>query len=302
MSIGAMGKSISNALVGLIKEAKDTVEITLKVTRDTTAHTLRGIRRKKTEAPRLAQEAVESAIRAGSEVGTELNSVTKGAVIGAIQGVSEVTKVTTDIVRYAAWGAVKATGEVGGDVVMVAKKAVEGAIEAGKQVGMEAEDAASAAAAGAVGAAGEISEAAATAVTKSVTGTIAGIRVVLKSPFKRPIILVLDSNRANLELVSQQLVKEGYETVGAASLEELDNSIQEKKNIDLALIDLLGFDQHIWERCEALREAKIPFIVISPQRSPIIQRDSMKHGASGLLIKPIGIKELMEYVHTSLGE
>jgi len=115
-------------------------------------------------------------------------------------------------------------------------------------------------------------------------------------------ILSVGSNRDNLELLSQQLVKEGYETVSAASLEELDNSIREKKDFAVALIDLSGFDQRIWKRCEALHKAKIPFIVISPQRSPIIQRDSMKHGASGLLVKPLGIKELMEYIHTLLGE
>ncbi|MFC2003956.1 response regulator [Chloroflexota bacterium] len=115
-------------------------------------------------------------------------------------------------------------------------------------------------------------------------------------------ILSVGSNRANLELLSQQLVKEGYETLSAASLEELDNSIQKKKDIALALIDLSGFDENIWERCEALRKAKIPFIVISPQRSPLIQKDSMKHGASGLLVKPLGIKELLEYIHTLLGE
>ncbi|MFC2047864.1 PleD family two-component system response regulator [Chloroflexota bacterium] len=115
-------------------------------------------------------------------------------------------------------------------------------------------------------------------------------------------ILSVDSNRANLELLSQQLAKEGYETLSAASLEELDNSIHEKKDIAVALIDPSGFDQSIWERCEELRKAKIPFIVISPQRSPLIQQDSMKHGASGLLVKPLGIKELLEYIHTLLGE
>jgi CheY-like chemotaxis protein len=115
-------------------------------------------------------------------------------------------------------------------------------------------------------------------------------------------ILSVGSNRANLDLLSQQLVKEGYETLSAASLEELDSSMQEKADIALSLIDLSGFDQRIWERCEALRKAKIPFIVISPQRSPLVQRDSMKHGASGLLVKPLGIKELIEYIHTLLGE
>ena len=115
-------------------------------------------------------------------------------------------------------------------------------------------------------------------------------------------ILIVGSDRANLELLSQQLVKEGYETVSAISLEELDSYIQEKKDTAVALIDLSGLDQGIWERCEALRKANIPFIVISPQRSPLIQKDSMKYGASGLLVKPVGMKELMEYIHTLLGE
>jgi len=115
-------------------------------------------------------------------------------------------------------------------------------------------------------------------------------------------ILSVGSNRADLELLSQQLVKEGYGVFSAASLEELDDSIQERKDFAVALIDLSGFDQRIWERCEALREAKVPFIVISPQRSPLVQKDSIRHGASGLLLKPLAMKELMEYMHTLLGE
>jgi DNA-binding response OmpR family regulator len=112
----------------------------------------------------------------------------------------------------------------------------------------------------------------------------------------------VDSNRSNLELLSQQLQQEGYETRGAASLEELDQVIRGKEKIALSLIDLSGFDQHIWERCEELNKAKIPFILLSPQRSPSIQRESMKHGASGLLIKPLNIKDLLEHIRTLLGD
>jgi CheY-like chemotaxis protein len=118
----------------------------------------------------------------------------------------------------------------------------------------------------------------------------------------KPVILIVGSNRTNLELMGQQLGQEGYDTVSAASLEELDQAIQGKLPINISLIDLAGFDQRIWERCDKLRKTKIPFIVISPQRSPTIQRDSMKHGASGLLVKPLGIKNLMECVHTLLGD
>jgi len=116
------------------------------------------------------------------------------------------------------------------------------------------------------------------------------------------IILVVDSNRGNLELLSQQLGREGYQTVTAASLEELDQAIQGKEKIALSLIDISGFDRHIWERCEELHKAKTPYIVISARRSPTIQRHSMQHGASGLLVKPLDIKDLLEYIHTMLGD
>ncbi|MFC1972345.1 response regulator [Chloroflexota bacterium] len=114
---------------------------------------------------------------------------------------------------------------------------------------------------------------------------------------KKPVILIADSNRADLGVLSQQLVKEGYDTLDAASLEELDERIRVSKKIALGLIDLSGFDERIWERCEVLRKARIPYIVISPQRSPLIQRDSMKHGANGLLVKPLGIRELLEHIY-----
>jgi DNA-binding response OmpR family regulator len=84
---------------------------------------------------------------------------------------------------------------------------------------------------------------------------------------KKNVILVVGNNRAELELLSQQIVKEGCGTLIAA-----------------------------------LHQAKMPFIIISPQRSPLVQKESLKHGASGLLVKPLGNKELIEYMHTLLGE
>jgi DNA-binding response OmpR family regulator len=118
---------------------------------------------------------------------------------------------------------------------------------------------------------------------------------------KKNVILIVGSNRAELELLSPQIVKEGCGTFIAAGLEELDGAI-ERSGFTLALIDLTGFNRTIWQRCQALHQARIPFIIISPQRSPLVQKESLKHGASGLLVKPLGIKELIEYMHTLLGE
>lgn len=301
MPIGEVGERIRDALLRLIDEAGDLVEGTIGVTRNTTVQTLRGVRDKATQASRVAGEAVSSAIHAGSEAGTDLGSISKGAVIGVIRGVGEVTRVTQGVISETVRAAIKGTSEVGGDVATVAKKAMEGAIEAGKEAGLKAEDAASAGAFAAIEAAGEISEAVATAVTRAVTGTISDVRVVLKAPFKRQVILAVDSNRHDLELLTQYLGGEGYEIRSASSLAELDQAIQQGQKIAVALIDLSGFDEHIWERCEKLREAKIPFLVISPRRSLIVQKDSLRHGASGVLVKPISFKELGEHIRTLLG-
>jgi DNA-binding response OmpR family regulator len=119
---------------------------------------------------------------------------------------------------------------------------------------------------------------------------------------EKPIIMLVDSNRSNLEQLSQYLEREGLATVAVSSREEFDQAVQDKQKFDLALIDLSGFDRSIWDSCEELGRLKIPFMVISPQRSPMVQQDSVKHGARGVLVKPIGIKELMEYVRTLLAK
>jgi DNA-binding response OmpR family regulator len=118
----------------------------------------------------------------------------------------------------------------------------------------------------------------------------------------KSIVLVVDSNRSTLGLVSQQLAQAGYETLAAASMEELDQATHGKAKIALALIDISGFDRHIWERCEQLSKLKTPCIVISPQRSPAVQRESMKHGAAGVLVKPLDFTDLLEHIHSVLGD
>jgi CheY-like chemotaxis protein len=303
MMVKELRKRIRDALFELVKEPRDVLTDTVEATREIAMITLRGgKKRRKGTSRQVAKEIVEGAIEAGSEAGANLNSVAKGAVIGAMQGVGEVTEVNGNIISTTAKAALIGTSKAGGNVVTAARSIVQGAIEASARVGFKAEDAAAAAAAGLLQAAEQIGTTAVDAVNNVISGSIFGIRIALGIQTKKPIILTLDSNQANLELLSQQLVKEGYETVNAVSLEELDVAIREKKNIELSLIDLSGFDERVWERCEALRKAKIPFIVIAPHRSPLIQKDSMKHGASGLLVKPLGIKELMEYIHTLLGE
>jgi DNA-binding response OmpR family regulator len=108
-----------------------------------------------------------------------------------------------------------------------------------------------------------------------------------------PVILVVDHNRRNLELLSQFIGRGGYQTRTVAGLEEFDLALMAPDQIALALVDIAGFDRSIWERCEALRHHKIPFLVLSPRQSAAIQQTSLTHGAHGVLVKPLTVKDLL---------
>lgn len=118
----------------------------------------------------------------------------------------------------------------------------------------------------------------------------------------RSLILIADSSGSNLEVLSQHLQQAGYDTVTAASLEELDRAIRESGQIALALVDISGFNQDIWQRCQVLSKAKTPCIVISPRRSPAVQRRGMEHGVRGLLVRPLDFASLLEHIHGVLGD
>jgi DNA-binding response OmpR family regulator len=115
-----------------------------------------------------------------------------------------------------------------------------------------------------------------------------------------PVILTVDRNHRNLELLSQFLGREGYQTRTAATLEEFDQALAEANGIGLALVDIAGFDRTIWERCEGLRHHKIPFLVLSPRHSAALQQESLTHGAHGVLIKPLIVKELLRLLGSLL--
>jgi DNA-binding response OmpR family regulator len=118
----------------------------------------------------------------------------------------------------------------------------------------------------------------------------------------RSLILIADSSRSNLEALSQHLQQAGYDTVTAANLEELDRAIRQRGRIALALVDITGFHQDVWQRCQMLSKAKTPCIVISPRRSPAVQRRGIEHGVSGLLVRPLDFAGLLQHIHGVLGD
>jgi DNA-binding response OmpR family regulator len=115
-------------------------------------------------------------------------------------------------------------------------------------------------------------------------------------------ILLVNRLPRNLELLSDFLQKEGYQTINASSYEEFDQALSQQASIQGALVDIVGFDTQIWTRCEELRAAKIPFLVVSPQQSTAIQQAGLSHGARSVMVKPLVIKELIGVIKSILPE
>ena len=115
-------------------------------------------------------------------------------------------------------------------------------------------------------------------------------------------ILLVNSLPGNLQLLVEFLGKAGYATVTAATYEELDQVLSQQMSFSGALIDIAGFDAQIWMRCEQLRADKIPFLVISPRQSVAVQQASFSHGAKGVVVKPLIVKELIAIIQSILIE
>ncbi len=115
-------------------------------------------------------------------------------------------------------------------------------------------------------------------------------------------VLLVNSNQRNLQLLNDFLGKEGYTTVAVSSYIEFDRVLDEQPDLAGALVDIVGFDGQIWQRCERLRSLKVPFMVISPRQSAAVQQASLSHGARAVMIKPLIIKEFIGIIQSLLEE
>lgn len=109
-------------------------------------------------------------------------------------------------------------------------------------------------------------------------------------------IIVVERNKRNLELLSDFLIKLGFETVPVDKLEELNKTLLSNQTYQMALIDVDGFDESIWNYCKRISEKEIQFLIIFPKQSSELKSLSFKHGASSVLSKPLVMKELANLI------
>ncbi len=117
-----------------------------------------------------------------------------------------------------------------------------------------------------------------------------------------PLILTVNQNQRNLELLDQFLQQSGYQTLKVSDLAAFEQALQQGVSINLALVDIAGFDSRIWDYCKQIHKQNIPLLVISPRQSAAIEQQSLAHGARSVLVKPLVIKRLLTLIHTLIEE
>ncbi|KJH70903.1 response regulator transcription factor [Aliterella atlantica] len=118
----------------------------------------------------------------------------------------------------------------------------------------------------------------------------------------KPLIVTVGCHRRNQEVLAQYLNKAGYNSIGANSLEELDQVLtQYTDDIKLVIVDISGFDSSIWQLCQHLRTVNIAFLIISPRQSASVAQTSLSYGARSMLVKPLVIKELLGLIRSLVG-
>jgi len=116
-------------------------------------------------------------------------------------------------------------------------------------------------------------------------------------------ILVVDDDRAALEIVRHFLQKEGFEVVLAQSGEECLDLI-DREHIDVVLLDVVMPGMDGFEVCGELRKSAqgrdIPVILLTARDDMNARKAGMRLGVSEFLTKPLDRRELVSRVKAQL--
>ena len=115
-------------------------------------------------------------------------------------------------------------------------------------------------------------------------------------------ILIVDDEKDIIELISFNLVKEGYRTSTATSGEEA-LSILKKESFDLMLLDLMlpGIDG--FDLCRIIKsdtKFDLPIIMLTARSTEIDKVAGLEIGADYYITKPFSIRELLAVVKAIL--
>lgn len=113
-------------------------------------------------------------------------------------------------------------------------------------------------------------------------------------------ILIVDDEKAIVDILKFNLVREGYETIEAYDGEEgYQKAISEKP--DLILLDVMLPSMPGFDVCKKVREkSAVPIIMLTARTDEIDKVLGLELGADDYITKPFGIREVMARVKANL--
>ncbi len=114
--------------------------------------------------------------------------------------------------------------------------------------------------------------------------------------------LLVDKNPVNTDLLGQALEKNHFSCTAANTYARLDEELENLQEYDIVLMDVAGFDPAIWDRCKKIHFGKTPFLILSVNPGPALQKYSISSGASGVVKKPVILNELLAIVNSMIDD
>lgn len=108
-------------------------------------------------------------------------------------------------------------------------------------------------------------------------------------------ILVVNQSETDASLLREFLESEGYQVSTVTSLASFDTELDDPAEFRLALIDADGFSPSLWDRCERLESANIPFLILSMNPGTVMDSAGPSQTKS-IEEKPIQKEQLLDFI------
>ena len=113
-------------------------------------------------------------------------------------------------------------------------------------------------------------------------------------------VLIVDDEKAIVDILKFNLAREGYETIEAYDGEEGYNKVLTEKP-DLILLDVMLPNMPGFDVCRKVREkSNVPIIMLTARTEEIDKVLGLELGADDYITKPFGIREVMARVKANL--
>ncbi len=113
-------------------------------------------------------------------------------------------------------------------------------------------------------------------------------------------ILIVDDEKAIVDILNHNLKREGYTTVQAYDGEDALNQIK-KENPDLVLLDVMLPKMDGFSVCKTIRQtSNIPIIMVTAKEDVVDKVIGLELGADDYITKPFSVREVIARVKANL--